>query len=187
MSAVAIPDTEALAEQLRLGDEGALSEVYARWSTLIHTIALAAVGNPGDAEEITQQTFVSAWRSRATLRPSPEALPAWIVGIAKRRIADHHAARARTIRDLHAVASISTASPTMGGENLIVDRLLLAFELDQMKEPEGSIVRMAYVEDLPQAEIAARLQMPLNTVKSHLRRGLAALRRRLEVSDDFTR
>ena len=41
-------------------------------------------------------------------------------------------------------------------------------------------LRMAFVEDLPQVEIAARLELPLNTVKSHVRRGMAELRQRLE-------
>ena len=73
-----------LAARLVAGEETALEEVYDRWSPLVHTYALRALRDAHEAEEVTQQVFVAAWRSRHTLVPSPAALPAWLVGLVRR-------------------------------------------------------------------------------------------------------
>lgn len=162
------------------GSPDALRLAYQRWGSLIHTIALRALGDAHDAEEVTQQVFVSAWSSRHRLRPGPEALPGWLVGIAKHRISDLRRTRMRADRKVAAVQQEvgSHAGPTL--DDRVAERLLLAYELERLGDPRGPILRMAFVEDLPQVEIAARLELPLNTVKSHVRRGLAELRQRLE-------
>src|SRR6478736_9324942 len=99
----------SLAARLVAGEEAALEEVYDRWSALVHTYALRALRDSHDAEDVTQQVFVAAWRSRHTLTPSPSALPAWLVGIARHKVADVRAARARDAGRLAAVVSLPGA------------------------------------------------------------------------------
>ena len=72
----------------------ALSECTAVGPLLLG-IATRSLGNRHDAEDVVQQVFVSAWKSRGTLRPSEHALPAWLIGIARRRTADEFARRSR--------------------------------------------------------------------------------------------
>ena len=186
-----------LASGLRAGDRDVLAEVFRRWSSLVHTIALRALGTHHDAEDVTQQVFLSAWRSRHTLTPSEHALPAWLVGITRHRIADRLAERARDARKVTALAAetaggapgqrepgLSTAPGLDGalpdGLAEVVDRLVLRQHLDDLGEPRGTILRLAFHEDLTHEEIASRTGMPLGTVKSHVRRGLLQLRRTLE-------
>jgi DNA-directed RNA polymerase specialized sigma24 family protein len=99
----------ALAARLVSGEEGALEEIYDRWSALVHTYALRALHDQHDAEDVTQQVFVSAWRSRHTLTPSPTALPAWLLGIARHKVSDVRAARARDADRVAAVVSLPGA------------------------------------------------------------------------------
>ena len=170
-----------LAERLRGGSLQALEEAYANWSSLVHTLALRSLGNHHDAEDVTQQVFVAAWRGRHTLRPDRGTVPGWLVGITRNKVADLHAQRARQARDVDAAAQKSLpdqqAPPP---DEQLAARLLLADALDHLGEPRSTVVRMAFIEDLTHEEIARRLQLPLGTVKSHVRRGLLHLRTRLE-------
>lgn len=171
-----------LSGRLVAGDESALELVYDRWSALVHTYALRALGDVHDAEDVTQQVFVSAWRSRHTLTPSPSALPAWLLGIARHKVADARAARARDVR--RTARAVETAPPLVTDVDL-VERLVVRQAVSEMTDPRGTIVRLAFWNDLTHNQIADRTELPLGTVKSHLRRGLLELHRRLEeVRDD---
>jgi RNA polymerase sigma-70 factor (ECF subfamily) len=168
-----------LAARLVAGDRDALAVMYRRWSSLVHTVALRSLGNAADAEDVTQQVFLAAWQGRRTLQPGRGSPAAWLVGITKHRIADLHAQRARRLRDLHAVAADVAVGPTLTTDDW-AERLLLVHELERMGDPRAVILRLAFLEVQTHEQIADRLGMPLGTVKSHVRRGLLALRDRLK-------
>jgi RNA polymerase sigma-70 factor (ECF subfamily) len=176
--------TLALAEALADGSLDALSECFRLWGPLIMGIATRAVGNRTDAEDITQQVFIAAWKSRGTLRPSESALPAWLIGIARHRVADEYARRARAARVSQAVAANTVPGSDVEGRDTVdrvVDRVLLREAVDQLPEPRRTVLHLAYVEDRTQEDIAKQLDLPLGTVKSHMRRGLLRLRRDLRT------
>ncbi|MEO8827883.1 sigma-70 family RNA polymerase sigma factor [Lapillicoccus sp.] len=182
--------TLALAEALAGGSSDALSECYRLWGPLVLGIAARSLGSRVDAEDIVQQVFVSAWRSRGTLRPSQSALPAWLIGITRRRVADEYARRSRESAkatragSVLAVAGEEHTDP-VDRVDAVVDRVVLRDALDQLPEPRRSVLNLIYLEDRTQEDIAERLDLPLGTVKSHVRRGLLHLRRELrEVTDD---
>jgi RNA polymerase sigma-70 factor (ECF subfamily) len=175
-------DVEAddLAVRLREGDPEALAEMYRRWSTLVHTIALRSLGTREDAEDVTQQVFVAAWRGRHTMRTDLGSPAAWLVGITKHRVADVRTERYRTHRNVAAVASQVATSPVTVDDSHWAERLLLVHELERMGDPRATVLRMAFVEDRTHEDIARSLDLPLGTVKSHVRRGLIALRDRMK-------
>ncbi len=175
---------EELAEQFRDGSERALEMAYRRWSPMVHGIALRAIGSPDDAADITQAVFVGAWRGRRTYRPEAGSLPGWIVTITKRRIADHWEARAREARTR---AAVEATAPVDGATPADTDRIAaqmhLASELDRLGDPARQILRLAFYDDLTHTQIAEHLDMPIGTVKSHIRRSLERLRARMVVDD----
>jgi RNA polymerase sigma-70 factor (ECF subfamily) len=172
----------SLAARLVEGDETALEAVYDRWSALVHTYALRALQDVHDAEEVTQQVFISAWRSRHTLTPSPAALPAWLIGIARHKVADVRAARARDADRVAAAAADPGAleADTSAADEEIADRLVVRQAVEELPDPRRTILFLAFWEQRSHAEIAETVGLPLGTVKSHVRRGLVKLHQQLE-------
>lgn len=162
------------------GQEDCLAEAYRRWSALVFGVALRTLGDRSDAEDVTQQVFVSAWRGRATFDPSSGSLSAWLVGITRHRIADRLAARSRDQRTVAAVGGMHDTRAPAVIDDRVVDRLVLAEEISRMDDPRRTILGLAFYEDHTYTQIAERLDLPLGTVKSHVRRGLLHLRDRLK-------
>jgi RNA polymerase sigma factor (sigma-70 family) len=178
------PDDDEVARRFAAGDEQALAWAYERWAATIHGMAVRAVGPGPDAEDVSQQTFVSAWTSRHRYSLARGPLAGWLVGICRHRIADAFAGRERA--RLAAAAAESAArglpAPSAAGlDSQVADRVLLLGELDRLDQPQRRIIEMAFFDDLTHVQIAARLGLPLGTVKSHIRRTLERLRDRLEV------
>lgn len=176
------PDDSDLADAFREADERVLRAVYERWAPLVHALALRSLADVAAAEDVTQQVFVRAWRSRGTYHPERAPLGAWLVGITRNCIADAHAERTRQGRVALAMADeerIDTDPSDTTDE--LAERVLVAGELDRLDAVPRTVMRLAFYEDLSHREIAERLGIPLGTVKSHIRRSLARLRTRLEV------
>jgi RNA polymerase sigma factor (sigma-70 family) len=176
------PDDDEIGRRFAAGDEAALALAYRRWAGQVHGMAVRAFGPGPDAEDVTQQTFVSAWTGRAGYRPDKGPLPAWLVGVARHKIADTWARRARQRRETEAaISEIPVGHVTPGVDTRVADRVLVLDELDRLDQPQRGIIELAFFEDLTHAQIAARTGLPLGTVKSHIRRTLERLRTRLEV------
>jgi RNA polymerase sigma factor (sigma-70 family) len=177
------PDDVEVARRFAAGDERALALAYERWGGLVHGLAVRALGSTVDAEDVTQQVFVSAWTGRSGYRPENGALPAWLVGITRHRIADAFARRRREERERLAAAATPDADrASTRFDTGSDDRVVLLDELARIGEPQRGIMELAFFHDLTHEQIAARTGLPLGTVKSHIRRTLVRLRTRLEVN-----
>lgn len=165
------------------GDPGAVEDAYRTWGGLVYTIALRTVGNADDAADITQATFLSAWHGRASYDPARAPFKAWISAIARRRSIDH-LRRPAQVREFAAAEYHDPHATDIDHASDTVDRIVVRDELDSLPEPARTIVGLAFYSRLTHSEISARLDLPLGTVKSHLRRSLNRLRTRLEGSRD---
>ncbi|SMH47371.1 RNA polymerase sigma-70 factor, ECF subfamily [Rathayibacter oskolensis] len=178
-------DERAVVHRLGLrfaaGEEHALTEAYTRWSPLVFTLALRSLGDRGEAEDVVQRVFVSAWTGRESFDPARAALGAWLVGISRNRIADAHESRSRQRRLTQALVAVA---PRDEGESPVdlEAKVLVADELARLDPVPRRVMSLAFYDDLTHTEIAERTGLPLGTVKSHIRRSLDRLRSRLEVS-----
>ncbi|MET4137177.1 sigma-70 family RNA polymerase sigma factor [Pseudarthrobacter sp. PvP090] len=173
-----------LNESFAAGDESALAEAYRQFSPLVHTLALRSLRDNSAADDVTQEVFIRVWRSRAAFDPAKARLPAWIVGITRNVITDAQAATTRETRKVLAAVELSPDPEQAAGHaaaEVLADRLLLEGELERLGEPQGSILKLAFYDDLTHSQISQKLDLPLGTVKSHIRRSLSQLRTRLEV------
>ncbi|MEI5525425.1 sigma-70 family RNA polymerase sigma factor [Streptomyces brasiliscabiei] len=177
----AAPGDEELALALVAGDDDSLAAAYHRWSALVHALAWRSLGDTGEAEDVTQQVFLGVWRGRQGYRSERGAMGAWIVGIARRRIADALSARSRRADLVSTVGAALTLAdgPGPADPETALDRVLVRAELARLPAPQRQILHLAFYEDLTQTQIAERTGLPLGTVKSHTRRGLHRLHGRL--------
>lgn len=176
-------DSPTVIEAFQAGDELALAEIYACWSSLVYTVALRSLGNVTEAEEVTQRVFTRAWTSRHTFDPTRARLPAWLIGITRNEIADAHAARGKQARFRTQMIAVTQMDDQIEPADL-ADRLMLADEMSRLAAIPQQVLRMAFYDGLTHAQIAERMGLPPSTVKSHIRCSLLKLRKRLEVQTD---
>lgn len=187
MTPTEVDDEVALARAFVAGDEKALAEVYTRWAPLVYTLAVRSLGDVGDAEDVTQKVFVAAWTGRERFETSRSRLSAWLVGITKNKIADTHEARARIRRLQQELAATSYLGEHLTEDIDLADTLLMADEIARLDPDAQRVMRLAFFDDLTHNQIAVRLELPLGTVKSHIRRSLQKMRTRLEATYETRR
>ncbi|OIJ65443.1 RNA polymerase subunit sigma-24 [Streptomyces mangrovisoli] len=184
-AAGATEDGAELVDGFLAGDEACLAAVHRRWGPLVHALARRSLGDAREAEDVTQLVFFAAWRGRAGFVPERGTLPGWLVGIARRKIADALSARTRRTELVAAAGArlLVTAPDREVRPEAAIDRVLLADELSRLPAPQRRVLNLAFYDDLTQTQIAEVTGWPLGTVKSHARRGLHRLADRLTEAD----
>jgi RNA polymerase sigma-70 factor (ECF subfamily) len=169
----------ALLMQVQQRDEHALALLYDRYGRLVYTIALRITGDQLVAEEVVQDAFYAIWQSAGSFQLDRSAR-AWMIGIVRHRAID--ALRTRQYR-ARARETVLTTSATMDVLTLPDDQLriwvlgqVVRDALANLSVPEQQVIGLAYYGGLTGTEIAARLRLPLGTVKSRLRSALMKLR-----------
>ena len=131
------------------------------------------IGDGADAEDVTSATFERALRYRDSFDPKRGDAAAWLIGIARRCIADaaHHAeSPAGELPDL----------PGEGHEELALSRLDLRAAVAALDERDRELLALRYGADLTARQIAEVLELKTNAVEVALHRALGRLRERLE-------
>ena len=174
---VAAPDAEVV-RQIATGSQEAFAVLWDRFGPGIYTVCYLRLSDIGLAEDATQEAFISIWRRAATFDPRRGSAAGWLYAIA-RNAAAQLARRARTNRHL-TVLHTETAEE----EDDPVLALALHAALTRLPPSEREVLELAYFEDMTQRTIAARLQLPLGTVKTRTRAGLQRLARYLEETEE---
>jgi len=180
VSDVEQPEADDLPVSFVRGDDDALERLYQRHSSLVYTLALRSLGSTDEAADVTQQVFLAAWRGRKGFRAEIGSLGGWLVGITRHVIADAWRGRTKQANESRAARTLVEDDSRVGLDGL-ADRLVVADEVAQLGEPARTLLRMAFFEGRSHSEIAEVTDLPLGTVKSHIRRSLVRLRQRLEV------
>lgn len=166
----------ALVDAARAGDRAAFAGIYRQFAPVIHGILLSHVP-PADADDLTQDVFVTAMRALADLR-DPAALGAWLVAAARNRARSFLRDRARRPK------AESTAEPaTREPANGLRQHEVLAAIRDLPEAYRESLV-LRLVEGLTGPEIAARTGLTHGSVRVNLHRGMELLRAKLAPAID---
>src|SRR5579859_842319 len=135
------------------------------------------IGAGPDAQDVTSETFERAIRGRATYDPALGTPIAWLIGIARRCLADAMAARALLVADP------PDEPDTVDLESRSVERLTLQAAIASLEEREQELISLRYGADLTARRIGEILDMRTNAVEVALHRALVHLRSRLDAGD----
>lgn len=168
-------DDRALVRAVLDGDRDAFRPLVEREAVAVYRACLRILGRPADAEDVAQESMVIGYRSLRTYRGNGP-LGAWLVRIATRR-AYRHLLQRRDAVDLAAVGEPATAEAEPLGAVMAAERAAeLRAGVAALPEPYRETVALRFFGELSLGEIADATGRPLNTVKTHLRRGLERLR-----------
>lgn len=164
-------------------DPHAFELVYERHAAAALGLARRMVREPGLAEDVTQEAFVSVWRGCANYRSERGSVRTWVLGITRHRAID--ALRRRASQDrIRAAAEASTERPTAGetAESPALrddEARSVRAAIVSLPESQRRTIELAFFAGLSQTEIAGALELPLGTVKGRMRLGLDKLRHAL--------
>ncbi len=171
-------DYEAAVLACARGERFALQSLYQREGRWLCGVAQRIVGDRARAEDVLHDAFVQVWRSAATYQPALGSARGWLYTIVRHTAlrAARRAARLEVVEpdELNRLADDAQTEGVDTGRGLDIERLDRC--LDQLEPVRRRCVTLAFVDGCTHDEIAARLDTPLGTVKSWIRRSLSALK-----------
>jgi RNA polymerase sigma-70 factor (ECF subfamily) len=176
--ALAAETDSALIERIGRGDRDAFDELYRRFARPVLALATRQLGDSGRAEDATQETFAAVWRSARSFKSERGTGSAWLYAVARHAIVDRARQRRDALADAPEQASVE-AGPAEQAE-LAWLTWQVHSALEKLPERERVVLELAYWSGLSQTEIASYLNVPLGTVKTRTRAGLARLSSLLE-------
>lgn len=175
-------DLNALILRVSLKDRASFAVLYQKTSPKLFAICIRILGDAGEAEDALQEVFVRIWQRAETFSAETRSPTGWLATIARNHAIDRLRQRkpvARDIEEAHDLADDADSpeeSAHLSGEGRRIDRCM-----DRLKPDHAAAVREAYVAGLSYDELAERYSVPLNTMRTWLRRSLMKLKECLEA------
>jgi RNA polymerase sigma-70 factor, ECF subfamily len=170
-------EIENLISRCGLGDRAAFRLLYGATSAKLFGVCLRVLKNRTDAEDVLQETYVKIWHNAAKYQVSGYSPITWLVTIARNQSIDRLRSRKPDTAELTEAEDIAdtTATPeqnvALSGD---VERLRMC--LEALSPGRAEAVKAAYMEGYSYQELAERLNQPINTVRTWLRRSLISLK-----------
>jgi len=165
------------------GDRAALQTVYRLTSAKLFGVCLRILGERGEAEDVLQEVYVTVWRKAADFDASRASPMTWLIAIARNRAIDRlrSTRQSRNMDPIDAATEIADA--TAGADSAIEsvqEHARLHGCLDGLASHERAALRGAFFDGNTYEDLAARMKVPLGTMKSWIRRAMIKLKACLE-------
>jgi RNA polymerase sigma-70 factor (ECF subfamily) len=174
----ATPANDAsLMDRVLASDQDAMAEIFDRYGSLVYSVALRVLKDPGQAEDVLQEIFVQIWKNPGKFAQGRGSLPAWLAVVARNRAIDHLRQRrpSESFGDVVVASSVNLASEVE--RNWMIEKVRSV--MSALPAEQQRMVELAFFEGLTHAEIAVRTGEPLGTVKTRIRSALASLRKEI--------
>ena len=175
--ALAAMDDDGVLRALAGGAPDAMAVLYDRHGAAAYRTAMILLREPASAEEVVQEAFLAVWRNRGRFDPGRGSFRPWLLTIVRNRARDRiRARRVRVESSEERWDSPSDAVDVWEEVSAEAERVRVRRALSTLPGDERRMFGLAFYEGFSQSEISARLEMPLGTVKSKMRRGMQRLR-----------
>jgi RNA polymerase sigma-70 factor, ECF subfamily len=174
---------EEVMQLLQAGDAQAFEVIYDRHGGAAFSLAYRIVGHASGAEDVTQEAFISIWRSRLRYEPTRGSVRTWVLGIVHNRAID--GLRRNTVHERRRVSMEGIEERREAAERTEVEAArreearAVRKAIDSLPEEQRRAIELAYFGGFSHSEIAELLEMPVGTVKGRMRLALEKLRRQL--------
>src|SRR3954452_6090249 len=164
---------EDVMQLVRRGDARAFEIIYERHSAAAFSLAYRMMGTRGGAEDVTQDAFLSLWRSGARYDRARGSVRTWVLGIVHHRAID--ALRRATVHDRRRASDEGIEDRLDSGERTDVEgaRRDEAAEgraaMDALPAEQSRVIELAYFGGFSHSEIAEMLETPIGTIKGRMR------------------
>jgi RNA polymerase sigma-70 factor (ECF subfamily) len=169
-----------LARRLRKRDPDVLADLYAQYGSASYGVLLRTLRDRDAADDVQQQVFAEVWRRGEQYDPERAGLLTWILTIARSRAIDHLRRRVPEPVSSDEMTRLAGGGDGVPETDRVLDRWHVAELLSVLPDHERELLRLRFYEELSQTEIAARLDLPLGTVKARMVRALRKLRQHLD-------
>ncbi|MFN3526574.1 MAG: sigma-70 family RNA polymerase sigma factor [Paracoccus sp. (in: a-proteobacteria)] len=170
---------EQMIARVAMGDRDAFDRLYEATSAKLHAVCLSVLKDRPEAEETLQEVYIRIWQNAARYASNGLSPMTWLITIARNRSIDRLRARSAQPSTAPAEAAATLPSGEPGPESATIraqERRMLDECLAQLAAPQAHAVRAVYLEGVTYADLAASEGMPINTVRSWLRRSLLRLK-----------
>jgi RNA polymerase sigma-70 factor (ECF subfamily) len=174
--------TLSVLQRIAGGEVAAVSECMRTYGGLVWSLARRLSRSAADAEDATQEIFLDIWRSAARYDATQGSDKVFIAMIARRRLIDRlRKTSAEPPTDpVEVLETVAWSNPgTQPDHSLEAEQALRA--LAELRPEQKQVLELGLMHGLSQSEIAARLGMPLGSVKSLMRRGLIKVRETMNI------
>jgi RNA polymerase sigma-70 factor, ECF subfamily len=173
----------AALRRVAAGDRAELRLVYDQTSAKLFGVCLRILHDRYEAEDVLQEAYLNVWRNASAFDETRASPMTWLVAIARNRAIDRLRANgvARLSDPIVAAGEIADPDPT-AAETLeaVQENRRLQSCLEELEQRQAAAIRAAFLDGLTYEQLAERQGVPLGTMKSWIRRGLARLRACLE-------
>ena len=175
--------SESLLEKIASGDRSAVSDCVNRYGGLVWSLARRFTGSQADAEDAVQEIFISLWKSAERFDSSKSSEMTFVAMIARRRLIDLNrkrktASKAISSQPIDTVEPESISDPSEQAE-LSDDAAEAIRVLNDLPDDQQQAIKLSVYSGLTHNQIAERMNLPLGTIKTHIRRGLVKVRDKL--------
>ena len=175
---------EEVMQLVQSGDPQAFEVVYDRHGGAAFSLAYRIVGHRAGAEDVTQEAFLSIWRSRLRYEPGRGSVRTWVLGIVHNRAIDGlrrnlvHERRRASIEGIEERREAPERTDVEAARREEARTVRTA--LDTLPDEQKRTIELAYFGGFTHSQIAEMLELPVGTVKGRMRLGLEKLRGQVE-------